>query len=272
MSSADNLEFHRIELPLLGLHCSTCATRDEKALEAVPGVAKVSVNFATSRAAVVFKRDKTNSAALRDAVRKEGYDALAPDSEMSSSAAAADLDMQEEQARWKEEKEWKSQFVLAVALTSPLFLLAMGSHFVPALAPHLNFPGRVWLEFVLTTIVLFVAGRGFFVSALKSGLRLRADMTTLVAIGTLSAYAFSVAAILFPSWLSQSPSVKAHHASGEPVVYFEAAAVIVTLILGGRILEARARRKATGAIRALAGLQPRMARVEKEGTEYDVPI
>jgi P-type Cu+ transporter len=198
MSSADNLEFHRIELPLLGLHCAACAGRIEKAIEAVPGVAKVTVNFATSRAAVVFKRDRTNSTALRDAVRKEGYDALAPDSE-TSSTAEADLDMREEQARAKIEEEWKGQFQLAAMLTLPLFLLAMGSHFVPALAPHLNFPGRVWLELVLTTIVLFVAGKGFFVSALKSSLRLHADMNTLVAIGTLSAYAFSVAATLFPS-------------------------------------------------------------------------
>ena len=202
MSSADNLEFHRIELPLLGMHGASCVGRVEKALRAVPGVAKVSVNFATARAAVVFKREKTNSAALREALRKEGYDALAPDHEMSSSARA-DLEMREEQIRWDEEKKWKSQFKLAACLTLPVFLMAMGSHFVPALAPYLDFPGRTFLDFVLTTIVLFVAGRGFFVSAFKSGLRFRADMNTLAAIGTLSAYAFSVAAMLFPSWLSQ---------------------------------------------------------------------
>src|SRR5215212_7736160 len=98
MSSASDLEFHRVELPLLGLHCSSCAGRVEKALQAVPGVAKVSVNFATSRAAVVFRGEKTNSAALREALRKEGYDALAPDRETSSSQAS-DLDLQEEQVR-----------------------------------------------------------------------------------------------------------------------------------------------------------------------------
>jgi Cu+-exporting ATPase len=271
MSSADNLEFHRIELPLLGLHGANCAGRVEKALRAVPGVAKVSVNFSTARAAVVFKREKTNSAALCDALRKEGYDALAPDREMSSSQTA-DLEMQEEQAWWEEDKKCRAHFRLAAALTLPVFLLAMGSHFVPALAPYLNFPGRIFLDFILTTIVLFVAGRGFFVNAFKLGLRFRADMNTLVAIGTLSAYAFSVAAMLFPSWLSQRLAGHAEHGGGQPGVYFEAAAVIVTLILGGGILEARARRKATGAIRALAGLQPRMARVERDGTEYDVPI
>jgi Cu+-exporting ATPase len=271
MSSASNLEFHRIELPLVGLHCASCASRVEKALQAVPGVAKVNVNYATSRAAVVFKREKTNSAALREAVRKEGYDALAPDREMSSTEPA-ELELREEQARWKQEKEWKSRFTLAAALTTPVFLLAMGTHFIPALAPWLNFPGRVWLEVVLTSVVLFYAGREFFVGAFKSGLRLHADMNTLVAIGTLSAYAFSLAALLFPEWFSQGLPGHGHHASAQPVVYFEAAAVIVTLILAGRILEMRARRKATGAIRALAGLQPRMARVEKDGTEYDVPI
>lgn len=271
MSSASDLEFHRIELPLQGLHGASCAGRVEKALQAVPGVAKVSVNFATSRAAVVFKREKTNSAALREALRKEGYDSLAPDRE-TSSTEVSDLELQEEQARSQEEKTWRREFRLAASLTLPVFLLAMGTHFVPALAPHLNFPGRAFLEFVLTTIVLFVAGRGFFVNAFRSSLRLHADMNTLVAIGTFSAYAYSVAATFFPWLFSHGLARQAHDDAGRPVVYFEAAAVIVTLILGGRILEARARRKATGAIRALAGLQPRMARVEKEGTEYDSPI
>jgi Cu+-exporting ATPase len=271
MSAVDNLEFHRIELPLLGLHGASCAGRVEKALRAVPGVAKVSVNFGTARAAVVFKREKTNASALLDALRKEGYDALPPDREMSSSERA-DIEMQEEQARWQEEKKWKDQFRLAAFLTLPVFLLAMGSHFVPALAPYLDFPGRTFLDFVLTTLVLFVGGRGFFVSAFKSGLHFRADMNTLAAIGTLSAYAFSVAAMLFPSWLSQRLAGHGDHGDGHPGVYFEAAAVIVTLIVGGHILEARACRKATGAIRALAGLQPRVARKDKEGTEFDVPI
>src|SRR3954471_21521776 len=99
MSSASDLEFHRIELPLQGLHCASCAGRVEKALQAVPGVAKVSVNFATARAAVVFKKEKTNSAALREAVRKEGYDALAPDRESTSTEVAGDVELREEQAR-----------------------------------------------------------------------------------------------------------------------------------------------------------------------------
>src|SRR5262245_31123319 len=134
MSSAGDLEFHRIELPLLGLRGANCASRVEKALQSVPGVAKVSVNFATSRAAVVFKREKTSSAALQEVVRKEGFDALAPDREMSSSELA-DLELQEQHARWEEERRLTKQFKLAAALTLPVFLLAMGTHFVPALAP-----------------------------------------------------------------------------------------------------------------------------------------
>ncbi|MFZ4763786.1 MAG: heavy metal translocating P-type ATPase, partial [Roseimicrobium sp.] len=270
MSATRNLEFHRIELPLLGLHCASCAGRVEKALQAVPGVAKVSVNFATARAAVVFRNGKTSSSALREAVRREGYDALAPDREMTSTETG-DMDLAEEQARWREEKAIRRQFFLAAGFTLPVFLLTMGTHFLPGLAPLLDFPGRAWVELGLTTIVLFIGGREFFIGAIKSALRGRSDMNTLVAIGTFSAYAYSVAATFFSDWFTeQRGDALAHHKA--PAVYFEAAAVIVSLILAGRILEARARRKATGAIRALAGLQPRMARVDKDGTEYDIPI
>jgi len=277
MSSAGNLELHRIELPLVGLHGASCASRVERALQAVPGVAKVNVNFATSRAAVVFKREATDSAALRDAVRKEGYDALAPEREVSSEDNG-ELDVQEEQARWQLEKQWKRQFVLAALLTLLVFILTLCRNLAAGSLPHLVSVGCMWAEFALTSVVIFVAGKDYFRTAWRPVLRLRADMSTLAAIGTLSAYAYSVAAMLFPSWFAAGAAGEgrvdgvAPGAAFEPAVYFEAAAVIVTLILGGRILEARARRKASGAIRALAGLQPRMARVEREETEFDVPI
>jgi P-type Cu+ transporter len=268
MSAARKFELTRIELPLLGMHCASCAGRVEKALLAVEGVAKASVNFATSRAAVVFHPGETTPHELQEAVRKEGYEALAPEAGGSTSNED-DLTRAETRARWDEEKRWRKQFYQALVLTVPIMILAMGSHLIPALGAVLNFPGNLTIQLILTTAVLFVAGREFFSSAWKSALRLHADMNTLVAIGALSAYFYSVAVMVNPGWFR---TLGEHHHHGALQVYFEAAAVILTLVLAGRILEARARRKASGAIRTLAGLQPREASVERDGVEKNVPI
>lgn len=270
MSASRDAEFNRVELPLLGLHGAGCAGKVEKALAAVPGVAKASVNFATARAAVVYTPGATTPASLQEAVRKEGYEALPPDRE-GSSAQVLEREVAEEEARWQEEKLLRRQLLSSILLTLPVALLSMGSHLGPGLAAYLNFPGRMWVEFIFTTLVLVMGGRGIIASAWTSATRFRADINTLVALGTLSAYAYSVTAMYFPWWFTAEPAGGGQHGA-QPVVYFEAAAVIITLILGGRVLEARARRRTTGAIRALAGLQPRMARVEKNGGEVDVPI
>ncbi|MBV9470894.1 MAG: copper-translocating P-type ATPase, partial [Abitibacteriaceae bacterium] len=141
----------------------------------------------------------------------------------------------------------------------------------------LNFPGRAWVEWALTSIVLFWAGREFFTGAWIAARHRAADMNTLVALGTLSAYAYSVVAMVAPQVLTSTAtgagSVDAAHNMNAPVsVYYEVAAIIVTLILMGRLLEARARSQTSGAIRALIGLQPKTARVERNGHEQDIPI
>lgn len=268
MSSTSNYDLTRVELPLLGMHCASCAGRIEKALQGVPGVAKATVNFATSRAAVVYNPGLTASEQLREAVRREGFDALSPAAD-DAPAFNASLEDQEKAARDEEENRLRKRLLQAAILTAPVVILTMGGHLSPALGRLFDFPGRKILEFVLTTLVLVIAGREFFSGAWKATRRLTADMNTLVAIGTLSAYAYSVAVTFFPSWFMK---VGGHIHGHAPVVYFEAAAAIITLILAGRVLEARARRRASGAIRALAGLQPRMARLERDGVEYDIPI
>ena len=269
MSAPSNLDLQRVELPLLGLHCASCASRVEKALNAVPGVAKVSVNFATSRAAVVFNRRRASANDLREAIRREGYDALAPDRD-SLARDGFDMENAEEKARHAEELRLKKRLIIAASLSAPVVLLEMGMHLLPSVAHYLDFPGRIWLEMILTTLVLVLAGREFFSGALKAARRGAVDMNTLVAIGTFSAWAYSVAVTIAPDWFANAAGTHAGH--GAPVVYFEAAAAIITLILAGRVLEARARSRAGGAIRALAELQPRAARVERDGEEYDVPI
>jgi len=262
MSATSDLDLQRVELPLMGMHCAGCAGRIERALAAVPGVAKVSVNFATARAAVVFNGRQTASGELLKAVQNEGFDALAPET--------AGIENVVEKARRTEESRLKRRLLVSALLSAPVVLLAMGSHLVPALAPYLDFRGRIWLEMVLTTLVMVIGGREFFTGAWKALRSGSADMNTLVSLGTLSAWTYSVIVMFKPAVFAVIGDVHAAHRA--PVVYFEAAAAIITLILAGRLLEARARRKAGGAIRALAELQPRIARVEKNGVESDLPI
>ncbi len=267
MNDTNNLDLQRVELSLLGLHCAGCAGTVEKALAAVPGVTRADANFATKRAAVVYDPHHTSVEKLREVIRREGYDSLSPDSGSDSEA----LENAEQQAQTNEERRLGQRFILAAVLTVPVVALAMGSHLIPALAPYLDFPQRKWIELILTTLVLAVAGREFFIGAWTAVKRFRSDMNTLVALGTFSAWAYSVAVTLMPDLLSIGHS-GSHANHDAPMVYFEAAAAIITLILAGRLLEAKARRKAGGAIHALAELQPRNACVEKDGKESDVPI
>ncbi|HEV7280525.1 MAG TPA: heavy metal translocating P-type ATPase [Pirellulaceae bacterium] len=265
----------RAELSLVGMHCAACANRIEKALVQTPGVEEANVNFATSRASVRFDSSRTNTAALRTAVQEAGYDALAPSADDSGAEASPSaLSEAEDQARAAEYAEQRRRFWLAAGLTVPVAFLAMGGHVVPALHPILNAWWRPWIELALTTPVLFWAGREFFVGAWNAAKHRAADMNTLVALGTLSAYVYSVVVTIAPG-IVQANAHNAVHGQEDavvPGVYFEVAAIIVALILLGRLLEARARSKTSGAIRALIGLQPKTARVERDGVERDVPV
>jgi Cu+-exporting ATPase len=264
----------RSDLPLLGMHCAACATRIEKALKKASGVENASVNFATTRATVHYDPQQTSPQKLRDVVKSVGYDAIvAPDAAAGEGgstphhAAPADTSQAEQEARAAEYAAQKTKFIVALVLTIPVAVLAMG-HLVPALETILNFPGRAWVELVLTTPVLFWAGREFFTGAWSAAKHRAADMNTLIAIGTLAAYLYSAVVTAAPHWLQSAAST--HGAMTG--VYFEVAAIVVTLILMGRLLEARARAQTGGAIRALMGLQAKTARVERDGKEQDIPI
>jgi P-type Cu+ transporter len=263
----------RCELSLMGMHCASCAGRIEKALAAADGVLEANVNFATSRATVQFDPQATGVEPLSQLVRDLGYQVIAP-AAGDAAAGAEEVQAAESEVREAEYRQQKLRFFASLALTLPVAIIAMAGHLVPALQDVMDFPGRNWLELVLTTPVLFWAGRGFFTGAWTAARHRSADMNTLVSLGTLSAYLYSVVATLAPGWLSSGGGDSMHPAHGGMTggVYFESAAIIVTLILMGRLLEARARAKTNGAIRALIGLQPKLARVEREGREQDIPV
>ncbi|MFO0849949.1 MAG: heavy metal translocating P-type ATPase [Gemmataceae bacterium] len=269
MSTARTEAGSRVDMPVLGMHCAACAVRIEGALNGAPGVSKAAVNFATGRATVEFDPGQASPESLRTVVRDTGYDAVVP----AGGERAGSVGDAEAAAREAEFRRLRSRFLVALALTVPLAVLGMGGHVIPALADALNFPGRAWVELALATPVLFWAGWEFFTGAWAAARHRAADMNTLVAIGTLSAYLYSVVATFAPGAFGPSAGGHAEHATPTvPAVYYEVAAVIVTLILLGRLLEARARSRTGGAIRALIGLAPKTARVERNGVETDVPI
>lgn len=262
----------RVELPLLGMHCAACAHRIEKALGKAEGVESCNVNFATTRATVHYNPQITNPLKLREAVQKVGYDAVIEEAPLHSqvhSQGGSESGKVETQARESEYKAQKQKFIIAGTLSLPLALLAMGGHFVPSLHGLMNATWRPWVELFLATPIVFWAGREFFFGAWAAARHRAADMNTLIAIGTLAAYAYSLAATVSPA-LFTVPN--GHHQTSLPGVYYEVAAIVVTLILMGRLLEARARRQTSSAIGALMGLQAKTARVERDGIEQDVPI
>ena len=272
---ARNAQTQSADLPLLGMHCAACANRIEKALNRAPGVESCNVNYATTRATVSYDPAQTDAHRLRDVVVNAGYDAIVPDEqsgdEPNSHHDASEVQDAENEARAREYAAQKRKFFIALALTLPVAILGMGAHLFPSLQGSFNFAGREWIELVLTSIVLFWAGGEFFSGAYTAAKHRAADMNTLVAIGTFAAYAFSVVATFAPGLFMANTTMNAGAMSG-PIVYYETAAIVVTLILMGRLLEARARAQTGGAIRALMGLQAKTARVERDGVERDIAI
>lgn len=223
----------------------------------IPGVREVSVNLATERAHI---RGSADSDALVAAVAKAGYTARPID----MGAAAGDDAAQERKDA--ERTQLKRDLTLAAILTLPVFALEMGSHLIPGMeALIVRTIGMQWnwyIQFALTTLVLAMPGLRFYRLGIPAVFRLTPDMNSLVAVGTLAAYLYSLVATFVPSLLPPN-TVN---------VYYEAAAVIVTLILLGRFLEARAKGRTSEAIQRLVGLQPKTARVRRDGAEREIPI
>ena len=247
-----------VDMPVTGMTCAACANRIERTLNRQPGVNDASVNFATERATVKFDPAVTNTDALVETIRSAGYDAH-PETE------GVDAEDSLEAAHAAEYAEAKRRFIVAAVLSLPVLIIAM-SH---GTIEFLNFPGVNWLQFALTTPVILYSGRRFFMGAWAAFRHRAADMNTLIAVGTGTAYIYSVVATAFPQWFATGEHA-AHSAMGVPV-YYEAASVIIALILLGNLLESRAKGRTGAAIKQLVGLQPKTARVERDDEELEVP-
>ena len=250
-----------IELSIEGMTCASCVGRIERALRAVPGVTEAVVNLATERATV---RGSADAAALISAIEGTGYGAAAIGSTLDNDHA--DENAERAEKKDAERRELTRAFTLAAVLTAPVFIMEMGSHLIPGvhgfIGSTIGMQGSWYIQFALTTLVLFGPGIRFFKKGLPALWRLAPDMNSLVAVGSLAAYGYSLVATFAPALLP----------SGTVNVYFEAAAVIVTLILLGRLLEARAKGRTSEAIKRLAGLQAKTARVLRDGKIVDLPI
>ena len=247
-------------LPILGMTCASCVSRVEKALRTPPGVLRAEVNLATEKATVTYLPGQATRQDLVDAVRGAGYDVVEPAPGAGEAAVAAAADA-EEAARAAAYHTLKLKVAVGFALSIFIFLGTMQPHWFPFLPAWMHNGYLLW---GLASIVQFWVGRQFYTTAwaaLKHG---TTTMNTLVALGSSAAYIYSVLGLLFPAFFE-------HQGLGEPM-YFDSSAFIITLILTGRLLEARAKGQTGAAIKALIGLQPRTARVVRDGVETDVPV
>jgi len=230
----------RIDIGIHGMTCASCVGRVERALKKVPGVQEVSVNLATESARVMTSGSEQIEARLKRAVRDAGYEPVAAN-------AAIDAPVESAWAGF-------APVALGLVLSLPLMLPMLGNF----LGQHWMLPS--WLQFALATPVQFILGARFYKAGWHSLKSLSGNMDLLVAIGTTAGWALSVWL-----WLSAAPGTMAH-------LYFEGSAVVVTLVLLGKWLEARAKRQTTSAIRALHALRPDTAHLLGLDGEVDVPI
>jgi Cu+-exporting ATPase len=248
----------RVDIPVQGMSCAACARGIEGTLKATPGVEAAAVNFATGKASVVYDAKQAKLGALLEAINSLGYSALDPSTH--TPASLTELQQQREEA---ETALLKRRLIVALLCGVPVGVLGM-AHLLPhAWAQALHFPGRLHVELLLTLPVMFWSALPFHRGALAALRHGRADMNTLVSLGTLAAFAYSLAATLAPGWFAR--------AGREAEVYYEVSALLVALILLGRYFEARAKGRAGAAIRRLLSLQAKTARVIRDGAEHDVP-
>ena len=243
-------------LKIEGMSCASCVGRLEKALKAGTGIVEASVNLAAETAQVRYLSGVTSVADIAAVATNAGYPARGPSNQR--------LDNTDRKA--ESISRLARMTILAAVLALPVFLIEMGSHLIPGLheliSNTIGLQNSRMLQFVLTTIILLGPGLQFYTKGLPALLKGAPDMNSLVALGTCAAYGFSLVATFAPAWLP----------SGTANVYFEAAAVIVVLILLGRYMEARAKGRTGEAVKKLMGLQVAYARVEREDVTADIAL
>ncbi len=243
----------KARIPIGGISCASCVATIEGALRKTPGVVSASVNLATNAATVEFVPATATLPDLRHAIQNAGYEPL----EVDEGVPRAD---QEKAAREREVRALKRKLGVGLILTVPVFLGSFPEWFPWAPGILQNF----WVLLLLTTPVQLWVGAQFY-RGFWAALRHRtSDMNTLIAVGTSAAYLYSLAMTAAPGFF---------RARGiAPAVYFDTAAVIITLILLGRLLEAIAKGRTSEAIKRLVGLRAKTARVIRDGDDTDIPV
>jgi len=229
--------------PVSGMTCASCVARVDEALSSVPGVISASVNLASEKATVEYV-EGTALADMRRAVKDAGYE-LGPEVQALEDVTTA---------AQREIRVIKNRFIIAAILTASIMALSWGTSFV----------GKPYLLWALATPVQFWAGLRFYRGAWGALKHRTSDMNTLIALGTSVAYFYSMVAVISPSLFATGVA--------EPHLYFHTSAAIITLILLGRFLEARAKGQTSAAIKKLIGMQPKTALVIREGEQREIPV
>ena len=251
----------RASLLISGMHCSSCAAIIERSLKKRPGVLEANVNFAVEKASVVFNPATVSVNDLITAVKKAGYEAMPVDQGDAK---------QVEEKKAKEIARLKKKFFYALLLSLPMlyFMLQTFFKWLPGTSFILPYAGLV--SFILATPVQFVIGAGFYAGAWSS-LRMKTfNMDSLIAIGTSTAYFYSL--YNFGAYVLNAGSFIAEAGKMIPDLYFETAAFLITFVLLGKYLESKAKGRTSEAIKKLMGLQAKTARVVRGDQTVDLPI
>jgi Cu+-exporting ATPase len=246
-------------LKLRGMSCASCARNIENAIRSIPGVEACSVNFGAEQATVTYDPARTNLATIQNAVDAAGYSAIPMQDDVMTSEDDTERRSRQVEHRQLTRKVWFSGIISIILVIGSLPMMTGLS--IPLIPLWMH---NSWMQLVLTAFVVYWCGSSFFINAWKAFKRHKATMDTLVAIGTGTAYLYSLFPTFFPQWFVEQELT--------PDVYFEAASVIIALILLGRLLENRAKGQTSEAIRKLMGLQAKTARVIRSDREIDIPI
>ncbi len=247
----------KVTIPIKGMTCASCVKRVQDALASLEGVISASVNFATETADIEFMPAQAGMRDFKKAIRDAGYDIV-------DIQQGEDIVEKEKRERDHDYKRLKTKVIIGAALTLPVFLLVFRERLGLSAIVEIPEQTAFLLQFIIQTPVQFWVGWQFYAGAITAARHRTTNMNTLIAIGTTAAYVYSVTATFFPSIFE----IEGYSVG----VYFDTAATIIVLILLGRLLEARAKGRTSEAIKKLIGLQPKTARIIRDGQELDVPI
>ena len=247
----------RITLPVRGMTCAACVSAVENALRELDGVVSVSVNFATEKATLEYFPSQVGIREFKKAVKDAGYDVV-------EAEKGEDIVEKEQRDRERAYRGLRTKVIVGAALTVPLMLLMQWHHIGLGHVIPLSKQANHVIQLLLATPVQFWIGRQFYAGALAAARHRTTNMNTLIVIGTSSAYLYSIVATFFPTVFE----IKGYSAE----VYFDTSATIIVLILLGRLFEARAKGQTSEAIKKLIGLQPKTARVMRDGNEVDLLV